>query len=893
MTPNWVKSEWVEFETLLAYAKDPAGKRQRAIPLLVEKWDIPEDIAIFTHVNFTRPDRETIAWRQLFTALGVTLEPEAPKTPSAPNWFLKHPYGMPPNFTGRVDERAMLSQWLREDPHPLLVLRALGGFGKSALAWHWISHDLDPVEWPRLVWWGFYDERGFEVFLSETLDYLRRSGGTHLTGASHPQSPSQQVSALLNALRQPGTLLILDGFERALRAYGGMGAAYQGDEGSDQLSGRDAISPHAENFLRGLAALPNLQGKVLLTSRLRPRILETRFGEMLGGCCERELTQMQPRDAVAFFRAQGIRGARAEIERVCEPYGYHPLSLRLLAGMIASDLQRPGDIAIAGDLDVSGDLVQRKTHVLETAYNSLPPEERKLLSRLACFRGAVEYEAIKAIAGEEDNLDHQLQHLLSRGLLHRTDSQSPSHPVPQLPSFDLHPIVRRYAYERLGSEARAAAHTKLRDYFAAVDTPSRVTHIEELNPVIELYHHTIRAGRYDEASRILHSRLVPNPLYFQFGAYQLMIELKRALFPDGEDKPPRLKGESTRAWMLNVLANSYSLSGQPRSATPLYEIQNNLQDNLDNKKNLAIGLGNLATQQMIIGALREAEANLRRYIKLSRELEIIEENADAFRELGRTLAYYGRWDESGQELDTARTMFETRNNVQGQGINWAYRALRSLLMLRDQSQNSLITDHCQLATESARRALELAEEDARTDYPVERDFVRAHWVLGAAQRAAGDLPQADRHLSEALTRCRGINLVEMEADILLDLARLSFDYGLQQAQSSAQDEAASKHFKEALRRVEEAVTITERSGYALQGADVHLLLAELALAGYTLERGNVGMLSVEGEKQRGDQEIALWHARQARELTACDGPPDHTYKVAYEEAGRMIADLEG
>jgi hypothetical protein len=36
----------------------------------------------------------------------------------------------------------------------------------------------------------------------------------------------------------------------------------------------------------------------------------------------------------------------------------------------------------------------------------------------------------------------------------------------------------------------------------------------------------------------------------------------------------------------------------------------------------------------------------------------------------------------------------------------------------------------------------------------------------------------------------------------------------------------------------------------------------------------------------------LDHARLARQLAACDGPPDYTYKVAYEEAGALVERLE-
>ena len=58
----------------------------------------------------------------------------------------------------------------------------------------------------------------------------------------------------------------------------------------------------------------------------------------------------------------------------------------------------------------------------------------------------------------------------------------------------------------------------------------------------------------------------------------------------------------------------------------------------------------------------------------------------------------------------------------------------------------------------------------------------------------------------------------------------------------------------------------------MQGADAHLELAKLALA-------------------RGDRTAAREHAEKAKELATCDGPPDYTYKVAYDEAGALLAQL--
>jgi len=891
LTPDYLASGWGEIENIMVQTLDPANRELRLIPLLKAECQKPLRIGALTHIDFTDGADQDLAWRQLLTALGKPPEAEPPKEPRRDQWFIAHPYPMPPNFTGRLAERAMLDRWLNADAaHPLLSLRALGGFGKSALVWHWLTHDVSLEAWPRVVWWSFYEgDASFDHFLGETLEYL--SGGkldaTKMSG-------KDAVQTLWELLHAPGTLLVLDGFERVLRAFGGLDAAYQGDDPHvarslrdrhprlgetplrEALGGADraCISPLAELFLYNVALQPQLRSKVLLTTRLCPRVLEARGGGLLAGCRDEPLVQMQPADAVAFFQAQGIRGTHTEIETACAPYGYHPLSLCLLAGLIVRDLQQPGDIAAARRLDVSGDLVQRQHHVLQTAYDSLAPSPQALLGRIACFRSPVGYETLKAIAGEEGHakaqrrkggtakktpsslrlsafardLDSDLHDLVARGLVHHDAREG---------RFDLHPIVRRYAYDRLAAPDRAAAHIALRDYFAAVPAPDKVTRLEDLAPVIELYHHTVRAGQLDEACDLFYDRL-HNPLYYQLGAYQLIIDLLRPLFPDGEDRPPRLKKESDQAWALNALANSYSLSGQPRRAVPLFEQTIAMCEKHGDKRDLAIDLGNVAQVQRPIGALRAAEANLRRYIALSREIKNEFDEAVGHAELGRLLAYRGDYAESETELTTALQMFEKQNEVQYPSVTWSYLALGGLLRLRQAACGGNLRfeiPDLKSPLASARRALELADETARTAYPVERDYVRAHWLLGAAYRVAGQADEAERHLHEALERCRRINMVDHEADILIDLARL-------RAATHAADEAG--------RLADEALLIADRSGYVLQAADAHLELARLALA-------------------RGDRPAAREHAEQAHRLATCDGPPDYTYAAAYAESAALLA----
>jgi hypothetical protein len=63
--------------------------------------------------------------------------------------------------------------------------------------------------------------------------------------------------------------------------------------------------------------------------------------------------------------------------------------------------------------------------------------------------------------------------------------------------------------------------------------------------------------------------------------------------------------------------------------------------------------------------------------------------------------------------------------------------------------------------------------------------------------------------------------------------------------------------------------ISDRCGYVLQGADAHLVLAQLAQAG-------------------NDPTAVRHHAAEAQRLATCDGPPDYTYQAAYAEATALL-----
>lgn len=69
MTPAWVQSEWTEFESLLVATSDPAGRRQRLIPLMLEACQPPPRIAMLTYVDFTDPKQHEAQLRRLIRTL--------------------------------------------------------------------------------------------------------------------------------------------------------------------------------------------------------------------------------------------------------------------------------------------------------------------------------------------------------------------------------------------------------------------------------------------------------------------------------------------------------------------------------------------------------------------------------------------------------------------------------------------------------------------------------------------------------------------------------------------------------------------------------------------------------------------------------------------------------
>jgi tetratricopeptide (TPR) repeat protein len=903
ITRNWLESEWALFESLLGATQDPATLQKKIIPLLCEvgvEKEINPFISLRTWINFIRKDRLEIAWNQLYSALGRpnavmgrTNNIEKSENTSRENWNLVHPYLMPPNFTGRLREREVLSAWLNEnnkkrspsskkfsliESHPLFILRGLGGFGKSALAWYWLSHDVDRKLWPNVVWWSFYEgDSNFDRFLTETIRSILGKS------SEIPIGSRVQAEKLLELLQRPGILIVMDGFERALRAFGSMNAAYQGDENTTKLNNdslqRGCISASAEFFLHNFASLGmNIQSRVLMTTRLRPSILETYEGMLLSGCLEKVLSQMEPEDAVEFFQKQGIRGSLKNIKDVCQSYGYHPLSLRLLAGLILTDLKFPGDIQVAKSLEVIGELKQHQHHVLEQTYESLSTFSQKLLNEISCNRFAMDYDEIKTLTDkiyksspdneqplyETHDLDSSLHELLNRGLLNCNVIQQElsKDTKGRKAKYDLHPIVRRYVYDRLTISERRSIHTQMVDYFEAVPKIHPDMAIKDLSWTIELYHHTLRAGRINEAIKIYQSQLA-GLLYYKYAAYQTITSILHPLFSDPDVENSTFLGDAnTKVWILNELALSYGECGQPVYAEKLLKISINELKKENSVTRLATILANLVQSvQIPIGKLEEAKKNILQCIDLYNSVNDVVHKAIGHRELGYILALCGKWDQSVKELSQSEQLLgkNPENNVfLHEYVNLLIvQAMVQLLLIR--SNRGITSSYTDQALSYAIKAETLLKDCTENMAYYERDFIRVNWILGCVEVANHQTKEATVHLEKALAHCKAIGILEVESQIILELARLYYD---------------KSEYDEAFRLAKEALNISNHSGYKLVEADIYIFLARYSLI---------------HEK---DKKKARENSELARSLAYCGESPEYVYKVAYNEAIALLKESE-
>jgi hypothetical protein len=559
--------------------------------------------------------------------------------PTAPAFYAEPPYIGSHEFLGRKSELETLSDWaLPADPHPILLFEAIGGAGKSLLTWEWTTKHATKVreDWAGRFWYSFY-ERGAIM-----ADFCRRALA-YITGQPLEDFRKKKTvelgEMLLHQLQARPWLLILDGLERVLVAYHRFDAAQLADEEAgttDEIAHRDpcaAIRPEDDDLLRAFAgAAPS---KLLLTSRLTPRVLLNPSNQGIQGILRVPLPGLRPADAEELIRACGVSGNSQALQSYLKSHcDCHPLVTGVLAGLINDYLPDRGDFdAWADDPNYGGqlnlaklDLVQKRNHILHSALAALPEQSRQLLSTLALLSEAVDYHTLSALnphlppepaevaeprnpesgirwerVSDEDKKKAHKEY--QAAVQRRKEYEQAIKARLQSPEFraapqglaktvrdlehrgllqydaqarrhDLHPVVRGIASGGLRQEEKENYGQRVVDHFSQqVHSPyEQAETLEDLRDGLHIVRTLLQMGRFEWAFSVYFGDL-EHALHFNLEANAEILSLLRPFFPQGWATLPSGLNET---WSASQLSNSAAIAleriGEPKEALEAYGI---------------------------------------------------------------------------------------------------------------------------------------------------------------------------------------------------------------------------------------------------------------------------------------------------------------------------------
>lgn len=571
----------------------------------------------------------------------VTRIPKPPTFYAEPHYLGSH------KFVGRAAELQVLTDWANPaDPTNLLLFEAIGGNGKSMLTWEWTTNPRHALAarpadkpWAGRFWYSFYEGgASMEDFCHHALAYMT---GRPLEDFAKKKT-AELKDELLAQLHARPWLLILDGLERILVAYHRIDAAEVPDEEAniptDKIADRnpcDAIRDEDNDLLRALAAAA--PSKLLVSSRLTPRVLLNPSGQPIPGAKRITLPGLRPPDAEALLRSCGIEGKSDAIQSyLTANCDNHPLVIGILGGLIANYLPARGDFdawSAARDggaaLDLASlDLIQRRNHILEAAIQKLPDASRQLLSTLALLTDSVDYETLKAfnphlppepegiwqkvkggaakwtssadVRAAPKKLEATVKDLEQRGLL-QWDGRTRK--------YDLHPVVRGVASGAMAAADRERHGQRVVDHFTAQPhlPYEEAETLEDVRNGLHVVLTLLKLGHYQQAADAYQGDL-SEALFFNLNAYAEILALLKPFFPTGWGKLPNEVRARDSSYLANDAANALDSCGEPAAALAAYGAC--LQANLDAEDwtRVAIDLlcisDNLTAQNRFSPALR-------------------------------------------------------------------------------------------------------------------------------------------------------------------------------------------------------------------------------------------------------------------------------------------------
>ncbi len=446
LTPDYLNSDFAQFEAILLQSQDPTGLKKRIVPLMLKDCQLPKRLAMLTWADFRDPDRREAELQRVIRQIKADFR-KLDRKPAKPTWPELAPEHIDIDrlpqtgyeLFGRQQEIMLLDNAWESDSTHVVSFVAYGGMGKSTLVNKW----LERLRWDnyrgaqKVFGWSFYSQgtneqvTSADAFIGEALRWF---------GDPDPDegSPWDKGKRLARLIQRHKTLLVLDGLEPL-------------QSGFEFEAGK--IKDPALGMLITELAKDNPGLCVISTRVALPEL--ARYPQC---CVQQSLETLSPEAGAALLRLHGVRGSDAELQQASRDFGNHALAITLLGAYLHELSGHP--VAAARDipdLDIPVEKGRHPRRVMQAIAEKLGPGPKlELLHVLGLFNRPAERAAINSVTaapvipGLTDSL-HGMDEaaflrtcdtlrryrLLARESRHRPDT------------LDCHPLVREHFGERL------------------------------------------------------------------------------------------------------------------------------------------------------------------------------------------------------------------------------------------------------------------------------------------------------------------------------------------------------------------------------------------------------------------------------------------------------------
>ncbi|MBD2484387.1 tetratricopeptide repeat protein [Planktothrix sp. FACHB-1365] len=531
-------------------------------------------------------------------------------------------------WQGREADLAIVNGWLDDENNKLGVIVAIAGMGKSTLAAKVFNDRTDFVD---KLWLDLSQRPLFSIVAQGILTQLGKLSPDRLKEIEE----TRLTEVLIHCLQQQRFLLILDNLESVLQ-----------DEGY-------------QNFLQQWLGKCH-QTEILVTTQVVPKLVQDKPTELA-------LQGLSATEGRQLLQNLDIGGTEAELEAFVAKVNGHPLTLRLVAGLLNGEIGAGatiGDLAALGIADVR-ELMGRLqgfhrqeavqlVAVLDASFNHLSEKLQRVLLSLVVLRWGFDGVTATAISGETV-ADKELRELGKRGFL-----ASETRGV-----YTFLPLILEYLKYRVGD--LTGAHQKAIEFYQSrFKSRDHWQTVDDVREYLEVFYHWCELGEYKAAFDVIYDGSYNDNCVAKFlelrGNNQLRTELYQELVEHLTDKQDWRYCAS-----LISLGNAYRFLGRYEEAISYYEQSLEIERKIGNRQGETASLNGLGNVYNSLGRYEEAISYHQQSLEIYREIADRGGIAISLGNLGAAYNSLGRYEDAisyhQQSLEIKREIGADRGGV--------------------------------------------------------------------------------------------------------------------------------------------------------------------------------------------------------------------------------------